>query len=180
MNTPEAFLRPGFFGQALADQLYCRLVAETDWDDRMKARRTACFGQPYEGSGIDYETRPMHPLLVLVLAQVAHAVGFAPTNCLLNYYPDGGSTMGFHSDAIDNLDADSGIAIVSLGAERELSFRHKRDPLLRAGYLLPHGSLFYMSQATQHDWLHAVKRSDTQGGRISLTFRRILPVALAA
>ena len=180
MNTPEAFLKPFFIGQAVADQLYCRLVAEVDWDQRMKSRKTACFGQPYDDSGLAYQVRPMHPLLVLVLAQVSHALGFVPTNCLLNYYPDGDSTMGYHSDATHNLDANSGIAIVSLGASRELSFRHKHDHSQRAGFVLPHGSLFYMSQATQDFWTHAVKRSDVQGGRISLTFRRILPLAVAA
>ena len=82
--------------------------------------------------------------------------------------------MGFHSDTIANLAEGTGIVIVSLGAERELTFRHKNNYEIRHRYLLPNGSLFYMTQATQESWTHAVKRSDVAGARISLTFRRIL------
>lgn len=174
MNVPTATLIPGFLPREDADQLYQSLLVDIDWDDRMQARKTACFGQPYEGSGIPYASCPMHPLLIPVLARLSSRLGYASTNCLLNYYPDGRSTMGFHSDATHNLQPDTGIVIISLGAERELTFRHKQYPALQVGYSLPHGSLFYMSQGTQDQWLHAVRRSDTPGGRISLTFRRIL------
>ena len=64
--------------------------------------------------------------------------------------------------------------IVSLGAERNLTFRNKEDYEKRLSYLLPNGSLFYMTQRTQDFWTHAVKKAATDEARISLTFRRIL------
>jgi len=174
MNIPTATLIPGFLGRDEADLLYQSLLSDVDWDDRMQARRTACFGQPYEGSGVPYSPCPVHPLLIPVISRLSARLGYASNNCLLNYYPDGRSTMGFHSDATHNLQPDTGIVIVSLGAARELTFRHKQDLSLQVGYSLPHGSLFYMTQGTQDLWTHAVKRSNTPGGRISLTFRRIV------
>lgn len=36
---------------------------------------------------------------------------------------DGTSSMGYHSDQTDNLEKNTGIAIISLGAERILRFR---------------------------------------------------------
>lgn len=174
MNVPTATLLPGFLPREDADRLYQGLLADIDWDDRMQARKTACFGEPYEGSGVPYAACPMHPLLLPVLSGLTARLGYASTNCLLNYYPDGQATMGFHSDATHNLMPGTGIVIVSLGAERELVFRNKSDPSLLVGYALPHGSLFYMTQQTQGLWTHGIRPSNSAGGRISLTFRRIL------
>ena len=82
--------------------------------------------------------------------------------------------MGFHSDTTSNLEEGTGIVIVSLGAEREITFRSKENYDVRHHYLLPNGSLFYMTQETQDYWTHAVKKAKTDDPRISLTFRRIL------
>jgi alkylated DNA repair dioxygenase AlkB len=140
----------------------------------MKARRTACFGQTYDDSGVDYEVVPMHPLLLPLCESIQGHLGFRPTNCLLNFYESGRSSMGFHSDATHNLADGTGVAIVSVGAARSLTFRSKADEALQVNYPLPHGSLFYMSQMTQDFGMHAVKKSDANDARISLTFRHIL------
>ncbi len=163
-----------FLSQDEAAVLFEALCTEIPWDERMKARKTACFGQTYDDSGVDYTVVPMHPLLVPLCASIERELGFRPSNCLLNYYETGRSTMGFHSDATHNLAAGTGVAIVSLGAERSLTFRSKADQGLLMHYPLPHGSLFYMTQLTQEHWTHAVKKSDTDDARISLTFRHIL------
>lgn len=171
---PEATLAPGFLGFEEAARLFDSLLAGVPWDERMKARKTACFGQTYDDSGVDYEVVPMHPLLVPLCDALERNLGFRPTNCLLNYYETGRSTMGFHSDATHNLAPGTGVAIVSLGAERTLTFRSKADPGLLVHFSLPHGSLFYMTQRTQDHWVHAVRKSETDGARISLTFREII------
>lgn len=116
----------------------------------------------------------MHPLLVPLCDAIEVELGFRPTNCLLNHYETGRSTMGFHSDATHNLAEGTGVAIISLGAERNLTFRSKTDPSLVIHLPLPHGSLFYMTQLTQDYWTHAVKKTETDDSRISLTFRHIL------
>ncbi|MEM1294446.1 MAG: alpha-ketoglutarate-dependent dioxygenase AlkB [Verrucomicrobiota bacterium] len=171
---PEHRLVPSFLLPNRANQLFTDLVEQVEWDASMKARKTACYGETYDESGVDFEVREMHPLLAPVCEQIGEEVGFQPTNCLLNYYEDGQSTMGFHSDTISNLEDGTGIVIVSLGAERSLTFRHKENYELRHSYPLPNGSLFLMTQRTQEFWMHAVKKASTDEPRISITFRRIL------
>ena len=171
---PECRLILSFLPPEKAETLFADLVEQVDWDTSMKARKTACYGETYDESGVDFEVQAMHPLLVPVCEAISEEVGFLPTNCLLNYYEDGKSTMGFHSDTTSNLEDETGIVIVSLGAERNLTFRNKEDYEKRLSYLLPNGSLFYMTQRTQDFWTHAVKKAATDEARISLTFRRIL------
>jgi alkylated DNA repair dioxygenase AlkB len=174
MVSPEIKIYPEYIPPAAATELYDRLCAPIDWDERMSARKTACYGFSYDYSGVSYEDKPMHSLLLPICDRLLATLGFMPTSCLINFYPDGRSKMGFHSDEVANLAPDTGIAVISLGAERNLSFRSTRDYNVRSSVLLPHGSLLYMSLATQTDWSHAIKRTNIHDGRISLTFRQIV------
>ncbi len=173
-EEPEYALTIGFLDSDEAMQLFDTLSREVNWDTSMKARKTACYGETYDESGVEYEVQPMIESLSALCDKVNQALLFRPTNCLLNFYEDGKSTMGFHSDTISNLDDDTGIVIISLGGEREITFRNIEDYDKRHTYLLPHGSLFYMTQETQKYWTHAVKKSPVNDARISITFRRIL------
>jgi alkylated DNA repair dioxygenase AlkB len=173
MTEPEVTICPGYLSSTAATELYLNLRDRIEWDERISARKTACFGLPYNYSGLTYAVQPMHPLLQPLCSQLAQTLGFEPNSCLINFYKDGRDKMGFHSDEIDNLEAGTQIIIISLGTERKLSFRSKVDYSQRLQYLLPHGSLMYMSQKTQEFWSHAIKRANVLDGRISLTFRRI-------
>ena len=171
-----AFFLPGFL--AGSQVRFDRLAAEVAWDDRIRARRVASFGVPYNYSGTVWPETPMPEVLVPVASAVAAAVGFEPNNCLANYYPDSGSTMGYHSDSVAELEPGTGIAIVSLGAARAISFRREPDRSEVHELVLNSGSLLYMTVAMQSAWRHAVLRSEgVTAGRISLTFRRIKQVA---
>lgn len=181
MDSLEVTVTPNYLPPSDANPLFHALTTQITWDERMKSRKTACFGQTYDDSGIAYEEVPMHPLLVPLCQKVAATLAFTPTNCLLNYYRDGRSSMGFHSDATHNLAKGTGVAIISLGAERVLTFRSKTTPNVEHAFALPSGSLLYMTQITQEHWMHAVKKTNLDDARISLTFRHILkPSELAA
>ena len=39
---------------------------------------------------------------------------------------------------------------------------------------LTNGTLIYMNDSIQKEWLHSIPKSDTQSGRISLTFRKLI------
>lgn len=153
--------------------LFNQLLEETLWDERMKARMTASFGVPYNYSQITYDDLPFPENLRDLCGPVSETVGFTPNNCLLNYYPDGGSSMGFHSDTATGRTSGTGVAIVSLGAAREMTFRHKQDKENTSARLLTPGSLIYLDDATQEDWLHAIPKAENSGPRISLSFRSI-------
>jgi alkylated DNA repair dioxygenase AlkB len=173
MIEPEVKIHPGYLSPATATKLYNQLCTQIEWDERISARKTACYGLSYNYSGLVYEDKPMHDLLVPICSQIEQTLGFEPNSCLINYYEDGRSKMGFHSDEIDNLEPGTEIIIISLGVERKLSFRSKANYEDRCYYLLPHGSMLHMSQCTQEYWSHAIKRATVTAGRISLTLRRI-------
>jgi alkylated DNA repair dioxygenase AlkB len=174
MIEPEVTIRNGFLMPIAATKLFQQLCDRIDWDLRMRARKTACFGLSYDYSGVSYDDKPMHELLVPLCDRLESQLGFRPNSCLVNFYVDGRDKMGFHSDEIDNLEPGTKIIIISLGAERKLSFRSKADYEQRLTYELQNGSLLVMSQRTQEFWSHAIKRSSVLEGRISLTFRRIV------
>jgi alkylated DNA repair dioxygenase AlkB len=161
-----------FLGQP--DHLFSYLETNAGWDSSMAARKTASYGVSYNYSQITYPYQEMLSPLQDVATAIESTIGFLPNNCLINYYLDGKSKMGFHSDQTDILAENTGVAIVSLGETRTLRFRNIADKELIVDYPLPSGSLIYMTQAIQDSWHHAIPKSDTDLGRMSLTFRKIV------
>ena len=153
--------------------LFDLLTATVQWDERMVARKTASFGNAYNYSQISYPYQDFLPELKDINKKLKSVIGFEPNNCLINYYLDGKSKMGYHSDQTDILEADTGIAIVSVGETRILKFRNIDNPEEFLNYELTSGSLIYMTQEVQSIWQHSIPKSDTSNGRISLTFRRM-------
>ena len=170
--TPAVVLRTQFVGAA--GELFALLQSRVVWDERLRARKTASFGESYDYSGMTYPKVAMPAELEPVCGSIQSALGFLPNNCLLNYYPDGQSSMGFHSDDTEELADGTGVAIVSLGAERGIVFRNKQDRLNEVSYGLPSGSLLYMPRELQFEWLHAIPKAPDAGPRISLTFRLLV------
>lgn len=154
--------------------LFAWAVASVPWDDRIRARRTAGFGVPYDYAGLTYARAPFPAPLEAVRAAVSASTGVAFNNCLLNFYPDGASRMGWHSDSAMGLADGSGVAIVSLGATRPLRFRPIERREERLDYVLDAGSMLFMDLAVQKRWEHAIPRKSRCGARISLTFRAVL------
>jgi alkylated DNA repair dioxygenase AlkB len=171
MMEPDIILEERFLRDS--STLFIVLSAEVAWETRIQARQTASFGQAYNYSGITYETVPMHPRLIPIVDALEARLCFRPNNCLLNYYPTGVATMGFHSDSTAELTVGTGIAIVSLGARRSITFQYKHGAKEEFEYPLMSGSLLYMSPELQQDWRHAIRKQPEAGGRISLTFRQI-------
>jgi alkylated DNA repair dioxygenase AlkB len=98
--------------------------------------------------------------------------------CLLNYYPDGSSNIGMHSD--DERDLDGPIASISLGAPRYFDFHPVEAIFSKEHIALPpkkrvrltNGSMVLMAGDTQKYWKHGIPlESDVDLGRINLTFR---------
>lgn len=81
--------------------------------------------------------------------------------------------MGFHSDQTEILYENTGVGIVSIGETRILRFRNIKDRTLIKDFELPSGSFIYMTNEVQAEWQHSIPRSDTENGRMSLTFRKI-------
>ena len=172
MRIPEVTFVANF--AADAGMLFNHLVTSVTWDERMRARKTASFGVSYDYSQISYPEAPMPAALTALADTIAATIGFRPNNCLLNYYPDGEASMGFHSDSSEELAPDTGVSIVSLGAVRSIVFRLKADRSVEHAFELSAGSLLHMPNAIQSEWLHAIPRAPGAGARISATFRKIV------
>lgn len=149
------------------------LKADVDWDERMKTRKTASFGKAYNYSQISYPFQEFPDELVSIIDSIENTLNFEPNNCLINYYLDGKSKMGFHSDQTDILYERTGVAIISVGETRTLRFRNIEDKKLIKDFQLPSGSLIYMTNEVQDKWQHSIPKADTENGRMSLTFRKI-------
>lgn len=154
-------------------ELFNSLRNNVAWDERMSARKTASFGKAYNYSQISYPYQEFTSDLKPIVDSISKTLNFEPNNCLINYYLDGKSKMGFHSDQTDILFEGTGVAIVSIGETRTLRFRKIENKELIRDYALPSGSLIYMKNEIQDVWQHAIPKSDTEKGRMSLTFRKI-------
>lgn len=144
-----------------------------DYDKSMVARWTASFGKSYDYSGKTYPYIPIPDFLNDLIPSITNTIGFTPNNCLINLYHDGNSSMGYHSDNTDILEKNTGVVIISIGSTRTLRFKNKLNKETLIDYTLSDGSLFYMNDDIQNDWLHSIPKSDATGPRISLTFRHI-------
>lgn len=155
-------------------ELFEELKTRVAWDERMMARKTASFGVAYNYSQIQYPFQELLTSLEQLLVPLEQQLGFVPNNCLINYYLNGRSKMGFHSDQTDILLPGTGVAILSLGSTRVLRFRNIENRDHTIDYSLASGSLLCMTQGVQKHWQHAIPKSDSNEGRMSLTWRNIV------
>jgi nicotinamidase-related amidase len=142
---------------------------------------------------------PFSPVVSEVRAVVERRLGHAVNHVLIQFYRDGNDYISEHSDKTLDIVANTFIANVSLGAQRTMVFRTKKDvqskdipddtetPEPRKVHRapLPHNSMCKVGLVTNMRWLHGIrqdKRMTSQkseaelaydGGRISLTFRLI-------
>ncbi|EKE72369.1 alpha-ketoglutarate-dependent dioxygenase AlkB family protein [Gallaecimonas xiamenensis] len=176
-------LWPAVLDQAEAECLYGQLKEQLNWTQPELTvfgkshpipRMQAWVGDPeahYTYSSRPFAPAPWHPLLQ-GLAQQLSAFFKQPFNSVLaNYYRDGKDHMGWHSD--DEPELGPVIAMISLGAQRDLAFR-PRGPGASFKVALPSGSLLLMGPGLQQGWQHGLpNRARVTGGRISLTFRQV-------
>ena len=153
--------------------LFIKLDQDVKWDESMHSRKTASFGLAYNYSQIEYPYQAFPKEIEAVIDLIEDNIGFRPNNCLINYYANGKSTMGWHSDRVDILEEGTGVAILSIGDTRILRFREIERKNNRIDYQLPSGSLIYMSKEVQDKWNHSIPKSNSEKGRMSLTFRKL-------
>ena len=165
----------------LMSQLQTSLLWESDelmmFGKKVITRRKVAWvgdlGCAYIYSGVKKSPQAWSSELLSIKAQVEKLAQSEFNSCLLNFYHDGDDGMGWHSDNEKELDANSPIVSLSLGARRKFAFRHKEDKTTIPLYL-ENGSALIMRSPTQAFWQHALLKTKTVSiPRINLTFRKI-------
>lgn len=131
------------------------------------------------GNGVrEYFSEPYHPYVKGLQQKLNLEFGTNYNVCFLNRYDDQKMHLGWHADDSPNVDGDHPIAVVSVGAEREIWVRPNGSTGVVPDcdrYLLRSNSLFIMPSGFQRSHQHRIPKCDRAcGTRISLTYRRYL------
>lgn len=159
------------------DALLQRLRDEIPWGQQQTSwgpepRLTSWHadgGVSYTYSGRTMRARPFTPLLDDLRATVERETGARYNSVLLNQYRDGRDSIGFHAD--DERGVGPTIASLSFGAERTFELKPNDRRLSSVKVRLEHGSMLVMAGDTQRNWKHGIRKDDTAGLRVNLTFR---------
>ncbi|MGX2994844.1 alpha-ketoglutarate-dependent dioxygenase AlkB [Streptomyces sp. JNUCC 64] len=160
-----------------ADALFERLAREVPWRAERREMYERTVDVPrllcHYGAG-----RPLpHPALETARdALTAHylpELGEPFATAGLCYYRDGRDSVAWHGDRSGRgAREDTMVAIVSVGAPRDLLLRPRGGGPVAARYALGHGDLIVMGGSCQRTWEHAVpKTARGAGPRISVQFR---------
>ncbi|MFD1257105.1 alpha-ketoglutarate-dependent dioxygenase AlkB [Mucilaginibacter terrae] len=155
--------------------LFNAVKESVNWDRSFKSRKTASFGIPYNYSNINYKYLDFPFYIERVIDDLSPKLGYRPNNCLINFYDNSSSFMGFHSDRTDILVQSTGITILSLGNQRTMRFKNKFTGAINDELMEPK-SFMHMTAELQNEWLHAVlpiDNSEVDNERISITFRKL-------
>lgn len=139
-------------------------------------RLSAWVGDPdavYTYSRVRYQPLPWTPTLTELRDRLLAEFGVRFNSVLVNRYRDGSDSMGWHADDEAELGPEPVIASISLGATRQMRFRSRpASNRVSLALTLEHGSLLWMAGATQHNYQHAILKTNAEvGERINLTFR---------
>lgn len=190
---PTASVQPGLFGsgpQVLADDACGQIVYTPDFIEPVLAQ--VSFGQLLDGVAWHSERRQMYErdvdvprllasyALTVALPQplpelarrVREHIGAPFSHVGLNLYRDGRDSVAPHNDHLQELQQGEPIALLSLGATREMVISTKAQPRRSLRLPLQAGSLLLMSYATQLHYDHGIPKTKALvGPRISLAFR---------
>jgi alkylated DNA repair dioxygenase AlkB len=113
------------------------------------------------------------PAILHEVAAAVRQVEPAPFDSLgLNYYRDRHDSVAPHNDTLDELARGQPIALLSLGATREMVIRGKQPPRRVLKVDMQPGSVLVMSWATQLHYDHGIpKQRVAVGPRISVALR---------
>ncbi|MCJ1475181.1 hypothetical protein MMC13_003841 [Lambiella insularis] len=139
---------------------------------------------------------PFSETVQTILEEVQQIVKQPLNHALIQLYRNGNDNISEHADKTLDIVRESSIVNVSLGAQRTMTLRTKRDrhsrhadsaPTERQSQRipLPHSSIFILGPQTNRRWLHGIRpdkrdpreksldEKASSGERISITFRNI-------
>ena len=203
----------GLLDKDAAESIFERIRDEVRWQKMSHQggdvpRLVAVQGEIAEDGSIPIYRHPADesppllqftPVVSLIRKRVEVKLGHPVNHVLIQFYRDGNDYISEHSDKTLDIVPKTFIANVSLGAQRTMVFRTKKQqktedtakntetvqPRQATRAPLPHNSMCRMGLLTNMRWLHAIRQDKRMiseksaeelafnGGRISLTFRQI-------
>lgn len=184
MSYMEPIYIAGYIPKEIADHEFLRLWENLDWVQRESTPRREYWMNDYDlpytyGSGDYARTYDAQEWDVFIRATMFRLN--ADYECLLdccfvNGYEHQRQHLGWHADDSKEMNPEQPVAVISLGAEREIWYRHKDNPTDVTKVLLNHGSLFIMPAGMQQTHDHRIpKAARVVGPRVSLTYRSLIP-----
>jgi alkylated DNA repair dioxygenase AlkB len=163
---------PGLLAPGEAQAAFEDLRTQVRW----KSERRQMYDREVEVPRLTASYRLADAQLPPILARIRERVGQAvqaPFDAVgLNFYRDERDSVAPHNDHLYEIEEGWPIALVSLGAPREMVIRAKAAPRRVLRLELEPGSLLVMSYATQLHYDHGIpKQKNPLGARISLAYR---------
>lgn len=125
-----------------------------------------------------YHAVDMHPAVLAMMRTLNDTFDWGLNVCVLNYYKDERQHLGWHADDSPEQDLTHPIAVTAFGEPRYIWVREKGAQGVVPDsdkFLMTPGSLFVMPGGFQDTHFHRIPKHDRKcGGRISLTFRRLV------
>lgn len=171
--TGEIAYFPGAFDGATSARLFTKLRETAEWTAERRPMYDRVVDVPRLTARLELEAIELEPDLRPLRDRVEALTGASFNSISLNLYRDEHDSVAWHNDHEDELAENPVIALVSLGATREMRIRSKALPRRTLRLALERGSLLVMSGASQHYWEHHVpKERRPIGPRISVAFRQ--------
>lgn len=131
-------------------------------------------GCAYQYSSLLITPTPWPQELLSLRNQLQQQLNVNTNGVLVNRYQNGSDSMGWHSDDEPEIEPNSDIVSISLGASRDFVLRHKATQQ-KLTLTLHSGDLLIMHGDMQQNWQHSVpKRLKVSEPRINLTFRKLV------
>lgn len=138
-------------------------------------RKQQSYGIPYTFSGKVHTAKPCTPLIQKYI-DYANTIDNSPQQfnmAFLNWYANGESYIGFHSDDEPQIIKNSPIYCFSFGATRDFRFKDKNTGETILTVPLENNSLIVMGGDCQSTHKHSIlKRLKVTSPRISITLRK--------
>lgn len=166
---------PGWLGGA--DALFEQLAAEVPWRAERRTMYDHVVDVPRLLAFYGADDELPHPVLTeareALTAHYAGELGEPFATAGLCHYRDGRDSVAWHGDRSGRgAREDTMVAILSVGAPRDLLLRPVRGGADTVRRPLGHGDLIVMGGSCQRTWEHAVpKTTRATGPRISVQFR---------
>lgn len=162
---------PGVVPPDVAAEWLAALLPLVPWRSERRPMYDRIVDVPRLMSSVSLADPDRPPCIDAALAAVQSVAPAPYTRAGLNLYRDGRDSVALHNDRVHDLAPGQPIAIVSLGAPRDMLIKPKRGGSAQR-ICLEAGSVLVMSHASQFTHDHGIPKTAARvGARVSVAFR---------